>query len=60
MKITVECNSINENDLEYSRKFTLEPSNDLDINEMMEEIKICLYAMTYHPDLIRKYFEGDD
>ena len=44
----------------YKRKFTLETSDDLDINEMMEEIKICLVAMTYHPESIKRYFEEGD
>ena len=44
----------------YKRKFTLETSDDLDVYEMMEEIKICLVAMTYHPESIKRYFEERD
>lgn len=44
----------------YKRKFTLETSDDLTVDGMMEEFKILLIAMTYHPESIRRYFEGED
>ena len=44
----------------YKRKFTLETSDDLDIYEMMEEIKVCLAAMMYHPESIKRYFEDEN
>lgn len=49
-----------DEEVPYKRKFTLETSDDLDIYEMMEEIKVCLVAMTYHPESIKRYFEERD
>ena len=42
---------------EYPRKFTLETSDDLTVDGMMEEFKILLIAMTYHSESIQRYFE---
>lgn len=63
MKIIVETNLVDKDENKYPRKnhrvFTLEIADDLGIEDMMEEIKIILYSMTYHPDTVKGYFDGD-
>lgn len=57
MKITVEHIMCDDDGNEYPRKFTLETSDDLTVDGMMEEFKILLIAMTYHSESIQRYFE---
>ena len=56
MKISFEQESCTEAGIPYTRKFSLETADDLDIYEIMEEIKRILIMMTFLPETIDKYF----
>ena len=60
MKITFEQGSCTDAGESYIRKFSLETSDNLDIYEIMEEFKRILIMMTFLPETIDKYFEGED
>ena len=57
IKITVEQDSFMYDDgYTTSRKFSLEIAEDLDINNMVEEIKGILIMMTYTPEAVEEVF----
>ena len=51
MKITIEV---------YEQKYMIETrSDDMNIDEIVEELKKILYLMGYHPDNIKEvFYEG--
>lgn len=57
MIIIIEQETCTEAGESYTRRFTLETSNDLDIYETMEEFKRILVVMTFLPETVDKYFE---
>lgn len=60
MKITVEQEFCNDAGDSYPRTFYLETSDELDIDEMMEEFKRILIMMTFLPETVDKYFEDEE
>ena len=60
MKITIEQESCTDAGESYTRKFSLETSDNLDIYEIMEEFKRILMMMTFLPETIDKYFKEED
>lgn len=60
MIISFEQETCTEAGTPYVRKFSLETADDLDIYEIMEEVKRILIMMTFLPETVDKYFEEHD